>query len=208
MVVDSNNLVRLDKSQVKSAANVLARAFQDDPIFAYVFPNASERMDRLPHILRMFVHHGVLYGEVYATSPNLEGITVWLPSEKADMSPWRMVRSGIFSMMLKMIKEGISKKEIGRAWRYTKYATAMHKRLAPFRHWYLQFIGVAPEFQGKGYAGFLLKPMFARMDREHLHCYLATQNQQVVSIYQHYGFRVIEEGTIPGTEITHWAMLR
>jgi len=114
-----------------------------------------------------------------------------------------MVRSGAFSMMLKM-----GAGSIGRMTRYGEYATAMHKRHAPFRHWYFQAIGVDPVFQGKGYAGALLKPMLARIDTEHLPCYLETQNQKNVPIYQHYGFKVVEEGTIPGTETGHWAMLR
>jgi hypothetical protein len=50
--------------------------------------------------------------------------------------------------------------------------------------------------------------MFARMDTEHLPCYLETHNQKNVPIYRHYGFKVVEEDIVPGTEITHWAMLR
>jgi len=203
MTMDSGNPVRLDKSQVKPAAAVLAGAFQDDPLSVYFFPEVSERRNKLPHFFRVPVHHGVLYGEVYATSPNLEGVAVWLPSGKADMSLWPMVRSGGLSMAFKMGKGGIA-----RAMRYTAYASAVRKRHAPFRHWYLQSIGVAPEFEGKGYAGALLKPMFARMDTEHLPCYLETENQKNVPLYEHYGFQVVEEGRIPTTELTNWAMLR
>ena len=37
------------------------------------------------------------YGEAYATSENLEGIAAWLPGDFADMSMWRMIRSGAIS---------------------------------------------------------------------------------------------------------------
>ena len=203
MVADLNNLVRLQKSQIKPAADVLARAFQDDPFNVYVFQNASEIMNKLPHSFRLVVHYGVLYGEAYATSPNLEGVAVWLPSEKADYTLWRLISSGVLSMLPK-----IGRDVLGRLRYFDRYATPIRKRHTPFRHWYLQIIGVAPGFQGKGYAGELLKPMFARMDAEHLPCYLDTQNEKNVSIYQHYGFKVVEEVIIPGTNITYWAMLR
>ena len=203
MLSDINNLTRLNKTQVKPAADMLERAFQDDPLFIIFFPNTVERENKLAHFFDFMVRYAVSYGEVYATSPNLEGIAVWLPSEKADMSPWQMLRPSGLTMPLKM---GMG--AMGRMMRYAEYATTTHKRQALFKHWYLQFIGVDPVFQGKGYAGSLLKPMFARMDREQLPCYLETFTQKDVSIYQHYGFEVVEEGTIPDTETALWAMLR
>lgn len=114
-----------------------------------------------------------------------------------------MIRSGMLSAMLKL-----GRGYTVRIMRFGKHTTAIHKRHAPFRHWYLQLIGVDPMFQGKGYGGTLLTPMLARIDREHLPCYLETQNQKNVLLYQHYGFKVVEEVIIPGTEITFWAMLR
>jgi len=203
MVADLNNLVRLKKSQIKPAAEMLAKAFQDDPLFAYFIPDASERKDKLPYFLQFPIRYGVLHGEVYAISPNLEGVATWLPSEKADMSLWRTMRSGLLPMIPKMGKEVLS-----RLRNFDKYYTPMHKRHTPFRHWVLNLVGVAPMFQGKGYAGTLLKAMFARIDQEHLPCYLTTENEKNVSFYQHYGFKAVEEGIIPGSKISHWAMLR
>ncbi len=195
--------VRLDKSQAKPVVEVLARAFQDDPLFVYLFPDASRRIMKSSHFFRRMVRYGLLYGEVYATSSEMEGVTIWLPSENAGMSPWRMLRAGMLLMMAKL-----SLSEMRRFMRFAEYATAMHRRLAPFRHQYLAFIGVEPELQGRGYASTLLKPILARIDEERLPCYLETQNQKTVPLYEHYGFEVVEEGTIPGTVTGHWAMLR
>jgi len=97
---------------------------------------------------------------------------------------------------------------MGKLQRFNEYTDLMRQRHTPFRHWFLQTIGVDPVFQGKGYASALLKAMLVRMDEEHLPCYLDTQNGDNVPIYQHYGFKVIEQVVIPGTEISHWAMLR
>ncbi len=38
MTDDLDGLVRLERSQIKPAAEVLARAFYDDPLFTYYFP--------------------------------------------------------------------------------------------------------------------------------------------------------------------------
>ncbi len=50
--------------------------------------------------------------------------------------------------------------------------------------------------------------MLARIDEENLPCYLTTSDENNVSLYQHYGFEVIEKGVIPDTEVSVWAMLR
>lgn len=199
----TDNLVRLTKAQVKQAGEMFARVFQDYPLLTYVIPDATER-ENISHVFfEVLVRYGVLYGEVYAISSNLEGVAMWLPSEKADMTLWRMIRCGVFSLLFKL-----GKKAISRIKSYSDYAFSMHKRHAPFRHWYLSFIGVDPMFQGKGYASTMLRTMFTRIDQEHLPCYLETHNEKNVSIFQHYGFKIVEEDVIPGTEINHWAMLR
>jgi len=89
-----------------------------------------------------------------------------------------------------------------------QYIDAVHGRLAPFKHWFLQAIGVDPQFQGRGYAGRLLRQMLARIDEAGLPCYLETLEEQNVQLYEHFGFTVAEKSAIPETNLTNWAMLR
>jgi ribosomal protein S18 acetylase RimI-like enzyme len=84
----------------------------------------------------------------------------------------------------------------------------VHARLAPFKHTYLQSLGVDPQFQGEGHAGKLLKHMLSRLDSTHMPCYLETAEEHNVRLYKHFGFRVVDESNVPGTSLTNWAMLR
>jgi ribosomal protein S18 acetylase RimI-like enzyme len=203
MVVDLNNLVRLTKAQVKPAAEMIARAFQNNSLTVHFFPDASERRDKLSYLFQFMISYGLLYGEAYATSPNLEGLAVWLPSEEARVTRREGVGDEDLSRLLKMERKAAAK------WRaFDDYVSSLHKRHVPFRHWYLELLGVDPAYQGKGYASTLLKAMFTRIDKERLPCFLETDEKRDVSIYQHYGFRVVEEGVAPGSEVTVWAMLR
>ena len=197
-----NNLIHLDKAQIKPAAEMLARAFQDDQLYTYFFPNLIERKTKLHVFFEGSLRYGIVYGEVYTTSSNLEGVAFWLPSEKG-FTIWRMIRSGFLSLLLRSGKKVISKMMA-----FSDYASPIHKSHTPFRHWYLMYIGVESMFQGKGYASALIKPMLTRIDQEYLPCFLETQNEKNVHIYQNFGFKVVEVGTIPGTNINHWAMLR
>lgn len=192
MKADSSELVRLTESQIEPAAETLAKAFHDYPVFIYVFPDASERRDGLPLLPQSFVHYGVLHGEVYATSRNLEGVAVWLPPGYP----------GGFS-----IAPEVSKNVLGRMAYWGSQVYPVRKRHVPFDHWFLEFIGIIPELQGKGYAGILLTPMLARIEREHLPCYLDTEVEKNVAIYQRYGFSVVEDMEVPGTKVRSWGML-
>jgi predicted acetyltransferase len=93
-------------------------------------------------------------------------------------------------------------------WAYGKYVDNLHRKLVPYPYWYLQIIGLNLKYQGQGFCSRLVRPMLGRIDQEHLACFLETNTRKNVTIYERFGFEVISEDTIPGTEITSFAMLR
>lgn len=194
---------RLDKPQIRAAAEVLTRAFYDDPLCTSFIPDALERKKKLHHVLETIVRYSVSYGEVYATSPNFEGVAAWLPSDRVKMTLWQGIRSGGLSILLNL--------GLGATLRQLSVSDLMysvHKRHIASPHWYLYLLGVEPVLQGKGYASNLIKTMLNRADREGLGCYLDNTNEKNLPMYQHYGFRVIEEYKVPKTGVSLWAMLR
>ncbi len=203
MAADLNKLFRLTKTQIKPGAEMLTRALQDNPRIVYFFPDEYERKIKMPYLFQYRIRLSLLYGEAYATSPNMEGIALWLPSENTHMTMSRVIRCGGLSVLLK-----VGRKNVSRVMSFSSCLASIHTHHAPFKHWYLLQLGVNPDYQGKGYASVLLKAMFARIDKERLPCYLETQNEKNVLISQHYGFKVVEESIVPGTKVTNWAMLR
>ncbi len=197
------DMMRLNRSYVKQTTEVLIRAFWNHPPLQYYFPDEAERERIAPYFFSLSVFTSIRYGEVYATSQNLEGIAVWLPSDNYPVTLWRLLRFVPLSEILGFGRYGGSRmRGLG------QYIDAVHSRLAPFKHWFLQAIGVDPQFQGRGYASKLLRPMLSRIDEEGLPCYLETLEGQNVRLYEHFGFKVIEESNIPDTNLTNWAMLR
>ena len=84
----------------------------------------------------------------------------------------------------------------------------LRRKYAPPRHLYLGLLAVAPEHQGKGHASALLKPMLKKLDEEKMACYLETQNLKNIAIYQHFGFKMVHETCIPGSDYPLYLMLR
>ncbi len=198
-----NGLFRLDESHLEPAAKVLARAFYNDPGFAYIIPEAAEREKKLRALFQVTLHSNFLHGEVYAPSPNLEGITTWLPPVATDNIFWETPKSGDAELLAEIDEDVIDSLQ---AW--SDYYGPLHKQHTPFAHWFLEDLAVDPPFQGKGYAGTMLRAMFARLDKDNMPCYLRTQNGRNVTLYQHFGFRVVDEGEIPRTGIGNWCLLR
>ncbi|MFC1951402.1 GNAT family N-acetyltransferase [Chloroflexota bacterium] len=128
-------------------------------------------------------------------------------SDKYPITLWRTLRSASLWLMFKTMSK-IGSKPLKRMSYIGKHIDEVHKRLAQFDHCYLQILGVDPWYQGQGYAGRLLRPMFARLDEKGIPCYLDTLKEKNVAIYEHLGFTMLEKTDIPQTDIASWAMLR
>jgi GNAT superfamily N-acetyltransferase len=201
-MVSTSGLVRLTRENIKPAADLMVRAFQDYPLSPYFVPNEVGRQRKQAVIFRGMIRYGLIFGEVYAISPRLEGVAVWLLSGTRRETLWDNIRSGwIFIPMMVGIRT------MTRQRNYDEYTTSVRRRCAPARHWYLLLLGVDPACQGRGYASRLLKPMFERADKDGLACFLETEAEKNVALYEHLGFRVVEEGIVPGSNVKSWAML-
>lgn len=199
----SNDIVRLDRSHAKAAIETLVKAFRNEQPFLYYFPDDVKRESIATPLISMADFSALKYGEVYATSQDMEGIATWMPSENYPITFWRALRAIPLSVTLRFASYGgYSLKRFG------QYIDSVHARLAPFKHVYLESLGVDPQFQGEGHAGSLLRHMLTRLDRTDMPCYLETAEEHNVGLYRHYGFRVVDESSVPGTSLTNWAMLR
>ncbi|UCC19004.1 MAG: GNAT family N-acetyltransferase [Promethearchaeota archaeon] len=202
---DLDNLFKLPPDHIKEACEVAGEAFQDDPIMVFVYPDEEERKKNAQYGFYMLYNYGIKYGLAYATSKNLEGITIWLPPEKVYPSIWTMMRLGGFYAMRKV---GLKLKAMRRSMTVFKYEEERHKELVPYEHWYFQNIAVKPEEQGKGYGGLLIKTMLKTIEEDSLPIYVETNTEKNMSIYHKYGFEILEHGIIPETEIPLWCMLK
>jgi ribosomal protein S18 acetylase RimI-like enzyme len=203
MSTDLQGLVGLNKSDIKPAAEMLSRAFWNYPVSIYAYPDELDRGKRLPYFFQYVLHYCTKYGEVYSTSQDMEGIAIWLPSCNYPMAFWKLIRSVPLPVFFSLGRESGQRMKS-----FSDYIDGVHKRLSPYKHWFLQTIAVDPQFQGRGYAGKLLRPMLARMDEECLPSYLETIDEGNVSLYEHFGFKVVEKSAVPKTNLTNWAMLR
>jgi ribosomal protein S18 acetylase RimI-like enzyme len=201
-MIHSPEPFRLPAHQLTQASEVMARAFQIDPMLKYLAPDDTRRASLLPSFFGTVVRYCLRYGEVYTTE-TVDGVACWLPPGNTMPTIGRMLRIGIHVSPLQFGWAGLR--------RYTAladYTDAVHRRFAPGQHWYLWALGVDPACQGQGIGGMLMQPVLAHADADGLPCYLETENERNVPFYQKYGFQVVSDGEIPKGGLRVWAMLR
>ncbi|GAI89566.1 unnamed protein product, partial [marine sediment metagenome] len=162
-----------------------------------------ERRKKLPHLFNFAVKFGVIKGEVFATSYNFEAISIWLPSDKNEMTLSDQIRCGGISIIPKIGLKFIFKQEP-----VFQFVHAIHDQHAPFDHLYFNALGVRPEHQKKAHGSTLMNTILNKSEKLNLPIYLETNNKRNVSLYEKFGFEVVDGSIIPQTDIWNWGMLR
>ena len=181
---------------------MLSKAFKDD--LKDVFPDPEERRVKTPYVYELSLLYDFSNKKAFITSPKLEGIAVWIHSDKRKKRTfWRIRTLGAIWPAIKIGVKALKKMQA-----LDKHVERKHKELAPFKHWYLALLAVDPQHQGKRYASKLLNEMLSYIDEEGLHCYLETEGEKNVSMYQHFGFEVVDEFVVPGTKDKLVAMIK
>jgi ribosomal protein S18 acetylase RimI-like enzyme len=195
--------VPLASSQTREVGQVLARAFHDDPHWAWILPHEPRRRQVLPWFMEVWARYCHKYGEVHTTTGKVEGAALWIPPGKYPPSVAGLILAG---MMLVPLKFG--RAALGRLMSGVNHEAQLHKRDAPRRHWYLATLGVDPPRQGQGIGGALMQPALARADAEGLLCYVETEKERNVPFYRRHGFEIVVEDDLPNGGPHFWTMKR
>ncbi|NHJ46840.1 MAG: GNAT family N-acetyltransferase [Asgard group archaeon] len=203
MTIDISQLYQLRKKDVKIAAEVFTRAFNKDLLSNYMFPDEKIRKEVLGEYFKFRIMYGVIFGEVYASSPNIEGLAVWYHSDKYEMTNWKMFRAG--GMRLFKV---VDKETMNRMMKIGHFTTELRQENIDRSYWYLAPIGIDPQHQGKGLCSKLMRALLDRWDLEGISTALETQSEKNVELYRRYGYETIIKTTIPETDIPHFLMIR
>ena len=194
-----NPVVSPLKVQDELLANVLGRAFHNEPNSIYVFPDESARLEMLPSFFLEAIRVARLYGQI-DTMPKIDGAALWICPGRG-LAFAQIVRAGALAMSFKL---GNSFK------RYLKLVNSVegvHHRLLREPHWYLLALAVVPTERECSIESALLDPGLSRADSDALPCYVETFREGNLRFYEENGFRIAGAGCIPGGP-SFWAMIR
>jgi GNAT superfamily N-acetyltransferase len=180
------------------AADLLARAFWDDPVMVHLLPDDASRYRRLVRFYAFALADGRRRGLVHTTD-GLEAVTVWHAPGERRVTPTDVARAapmGLQAFGPRRLRPAMDAFEaIGRH----------HPR---HHHWYLALVASDPGCRGRGAAAALLEPVLARADDEGVPAYLESSKASNVPYYERFGFEVTEELVLPGGGPPMWLMWR
>jgi ribosomal protein S18 acetylase RimI-like enzyme len=161
----------------------LARAFENDPLYAWLLPVASTRVARLTKLFTTLARHVFVPEGVSYTFDAHDGAALWVPPGAPAVRVGAALfsaRGVVSSLGTRMIPGG----------RVLAKLEAVHPKEP---HHYLAMLGVSPAQQGKGLSRSLVAPMLARADAEKRLAYLETAKESNIALYRRFGFEVTGE---------------
>lgn len=179
-----------------AVARTLTRAFHDDPVQRFLFPEEHVYRRRALANFELIVRRTLTIGTVYVAGEHA-GAALWLPPGGDFLDGWRGRLFGLQSVL--MVRGAL-----GRAGRLFR-ALARHHPHEP--HWYLPVLGTDPAHQGRGVGSAILAPALARADADGLPAYLESSKEKNLPFYQRHGFEVVSTLEIEDGP-TLWPMLR
>ncbi|MBN2179400.1 MAG: GNAT family N-acetyltransferase [Deltaproteobacteria bacterium] len=196
-------IISLQADRARQAARLLSEAFRDNPGSIAILSGitAGKREKKLRTLSSGVVDACIAYGVANAVLCNdeLAGISLAYPPDSYPLSFWAWLRSGIGAAFIGPRY----------TWRCAKFDSHIRKKHITVRHWYLYMLGVAPPFQGRGCAGKLLRRLSERADRDGVPCYLETDKPENVSLYQSFGYEMLDEERIEDLDnVRLWYMMR
>jgi GNAT superfamily N-acetyltransferase len=180
------NVRRAGPGDHPALTDVLARAFDDDPILRWVFPRAQTRDRYGGAFFRWSLWRCADQGVTWTTA-EVTGVAIWaLPGRWAVTLP-QLARLTLGT------GRGLGRRMPLVAWGFAN----VERRHPRDRHLYLAVLGVDPGRQGGGLGSALLAPGLELCDREGLSAYLETGKERNLSFYARHGFRTIGHLMMP-----------
>lgn len=171
-------------SDLAGAADVLAAAFEHDPVTGAVVGGPEQgRLARTRHLfiglLRPAISDGTVDVARHSGDPDVLGVAIW-EEPGAATSILRLARQ-----LPSFWRAGGGVDGLLRA-ATTKHRIEAHRPHRP--HWYLQEIGVAAHARGEGVGGALLTSRLAAVDAQDAPAYLESSTERNRRLYRRHGF--------------------
>jgi GNAT superfamily N-acetyltransferase len=182
---------------VAPLARALAAAFEDDPVFGWLLRDERRRYDKLRRFFTLEVEDVILPSGTAWMSPGRSGACLELPPGR-----WRLpLRTQALQAPHFAAVFGLS---LPRA---LITITKMERKHLREPHFYVPYVGVAPESQGAGLGTRLLGRTLERADADGMPTYLEATSERNAALYERLGFQHLGAFTVLGSPPL-WPMRR
>jgi ribosomal protein S18 acetylase RimI-like enzyme len=169
-------------ADVTGIATTLARAFVDDPVKLFLCGGQQVPQRQGETFFRVFGKMQLRHGHVY-TTPGREGAAMWAPPGKWKVPLLEILKATPTFLRMYRLRYFPNLGVLSRL-------EAVHPTEL---HYYLEFLGTDPIYQGRGIGSALLRPVLDLCDEEGVGAYLESSKESNVPFYARHGFEVTGE---------------
>jgi GNAT superfamily N-acetyltransferase len=162
------------------AIATIVSAFVDDPVERWLFPDLEQYRANFGEFVAAFAGEAFDRETVWTLGDHFHAVALWL-------APGATVDEATIAAVL---TDAVADERHEDLFSVLEQMDAAHPT---FTHWYLPWLGVAPEAQGNGSGGQLLVHGLAIADDDHLPVFLETPNPRTIPFYSRHGFSVTAE---------------
>ena len=190
------DVLTLQREQVAPAAGVIARAFHEDALNVYLYPDAETRERFAPVVFEAFVRYDQLFGQVDYL-PGFTAVATWIRPGVAE-TPERLAEAGFGNLPDEAPLAVLDTV-------FTFIGTVV-SRAAPEPHWHLRLLGVEPDSQGRGLGAVVMRRGMTEAAATGHAVFLETFSERTVGFYRRNGFELIVDDVEPTTGLRFWAL--
>ena len=196
-----NGLYIVKKSDFESLITLTGKAYEDYPLHIYL---SGGKYDEEGCKQMMRVNLSLMFDEgiIYADSKELNGFVILLPPGFTGTKTLSFIWNGGFWIVY---KQGF--RSLKRMIDFESFAMNLKKKYTNHNDWYCYNICVKKNAQGKKISSKLLKPILNYFKLNNKMCFLETNSDYNVPIYEHFGFKIMEKTMVPNSNVVHYAML-
>lgn len=204
--------VSLQPEHVAETATLLARAFEIDPAYRYLFPDPAQRPrglgDFFARNLRTHLPHRCTYALLDAQQRPFATVTI-RPPGGIHISTLTMLRRGLLPFAVAHGRAAVRRL----FWLKHTYDALEAEAAAHGPHFYVHMMGVAPDQQGRGHGARLLAQILdrTRATTSTVPTVLTTHLPINLEFYRRAGFELSDERTLHPPDAppyTVWSMRR
>lgn len=193
----TDTIQRAGQAELPAIVETLAQAFQTDPALSWILPDADHRQRALRSLFQVLAPADMRAG-VALRSAGDEAASLWRAPGQAHSGTLEFLRTVVplVATFGTALPRGL------------KVQASIDAHRPKGRFWYLHYVGVRPEHQGKGHGGRIIRAQTAVADAEGLPCWLETATTENVPMYERLGFGTQAEWDVPGGGPHFWGMMR
>ncbi len=185
---------------------VLKRAFLNDPLFNFLWPDERQRTRHIGTVIEFFLVASSRVITLDHSNGECAAVAGVAGPGEYPLTFFKTI--ALMPVLVKMMLSSLSPTPLTMMRKFVRLYSGVERIHPRLPHWYILIIGVDPAHQGQSFGGRLLKKVLGWADEQGVLVYLECSNPNSLDFYARHGFEVKEQIIIPHGGPSIWGLSR